>query len=1139
MESINIFECILSSNLATPHVVVVDKESIESTKNILTALFPGGKVFTFSSWDGLPYDSTSPSLKCLAERLQCLTFLLGMQGETDEENSDDKAAETLRKFLQTSSSNHSKNPVIVITCVEAIVQKLPPRQIISHYFQRLETGQEFPIPNLMTFFQKTGYERVETVMSPGTFAQRGGLIDCFPVGHLNPVRLDFFGDELESIRTFDPESQRTLHPLKTIHLNPLNEVILAEDQQHSFRHHYRELFGVAAQQDPLYEHIRQGMSFQGMEYWLPLFYESLDSFFDYVPAAVFITSSFLSQRTDEFWKKIQENYKFRTLEEHHAAKDRIPYRPITPESLYLTAEALSQKLKAYEQTVLSPFDDKTDLKSLYVPLFVSDIPRLSLVDIAEKFITNKKEKILICASSQGNLERIQKLLSPQLRGSSSVSFAGVPFPRSFKFDNKIVLVESDFFGFSSGAQSAAKKKESVHRLLELADFQVGDYLVHQDHGIGQYEGLQTLEIHGASHDCLCLIYEGQDKLFLPVENIEVLSFYSSKHGEAVLDRLGGTAWQVRKAKAKKRIEEIAQKLMKIAAKRQLSTAQDVHPVMGAYEEFCKGFLFVETEDQERAIEDVMEDLAKPMPMDRLVCGDVGFGKTEVALRAAFLVAHSKGQVAILAPTTLLARQHFEVFKKRFQNFPLSVVLISRFQTASEIKKIQEDLEQGKINILIGTHALLTPKIKFRNLELLIVDEEQHFGVKQKEHLKEKYPHVHCLSLSATPIPRTLQMAVSGIRDLSLITTPPMERQPIIAKIMPFDTLVVKEALLREKERGGQSFFVCPRVADISKVLPILEKLLPSFKIACAHGQVVPKTLETTIIQFCDRQYDILVSTNIVESGLDIPSANTMIVYASDLFGLGQLYQLRGRVGRSKTQGYAFFTVTADKTFSTKAQRRLEVLQSIQGLGGGFMIASHDMDIRGTGNLVGEEQSGQIKEVGLGLYQHMLEEAIQMLKAKKEGEIPHGSADQWLPQINLGLEILIPDTYVPDLNLRLGLYQRIGALKTAEEVDDFRAELRDRFGPVPPETDNLLLTVSLKNLCKAIHVHKIEGGPKGILVSFYQDNFPWPDRLLSWIQQHGGTIKIRPDQKLVIFKVWSTPQEKIEGVYKILSQLIKT
>jgi transcription-repair coupling factor (superfamily II helicase) len=636
--------------------------------------------------------------------------------------------------------------------------------------------------------------------------------------------------------------------------------------------------------------------------------------------------------------------------------------------------------------------------------------------------------------------------------------------------------------------------------------------VHQDHGIGRYDGLVTLQVNGAPHDCLRLLYDGDDKLFLPVENIEMLSRYGTEGG-AGLDKLGGTGWQSRKARMRQRIQDMASRLIAIAAERRVREVPTMAPPEGSWDEFCARFPFAETEDQSRAIADVLEDLASGRPMDRLVCGDVGFGKTEVALRAAFVAAMSGGQVAVVVPTTLLARQHFRVFSRRFEGLPVKVAQLSRMVTAKDAAEVRRGLADGSVGIVVGTHALLAKSIKFADLSLLVVDEEQHFGVSHKERLKALKSDVHVLTLTATPIPRTLQLALTGVREMSLIATPPVDRLAVRTFIMPFDSLVIREAIQRERFRGGQIFCVVPRIEDLGRLSERLAEIVPDVRVAQAHGRLPPTELERVMTEFGDGKYDILLSTNIVESGLDMPAVNTLIIHRADMFGLGQLYQLRGRVGRGKQRGYAYLTWPRSHKLSVAAEKRLTVMQTLDRLGAGFTLASHDLDIRGAGNLLGDEQSGHIREVGIELYQQMLEEAVADLRA---GEGRARAADRdWTPNLSLGLPVLIPETYVRDLPVRLGLYRRIGALATDAETEQMAAELVDRFGPLPEEVENLLQVVALKRGCREAGVEKLEAGPKGMVVTFRNNAFRNPAGLVAWLSSKGGIARLRPDHKLSI------------------------
>ena len=650
-------------------------------------------------------------------------------------------------------------------------------------------------------------------------------------------------------------------------------------------------------------------------------------------------------------------------------------------------------------------------------------------------------------------------------------------------------------------------------------------------------GLENIMAGGAPHDCVKLLYAHDDKLFVPVENIDVISRYGSDDANVLLDVLGGQAWQAKKAKAKAKIKDIAEKLIRVAAERHLKSAESYIMPSGTYDEFCARFPFNETEDQMHAIQDVLQDLSAGEPMDRLVCGDVGFGKTEVALRAAFTVAMSGAQVALIVPTTLLARQHYLNFYERMMGFPLKVRMLSRLSTAKEIRQTKEGMADGSVDIVIGTHALLAKDVEFANLGLLIIDEEQHFGVAHKERLKALKSDVHVLTLSATPIPRTLELSLTGVKQLSIIATPPVDRLAARTFVMPFDRVMIKEAIYREKFRGGQTFFVCPRVADIADVAKILRELVPDIKVAVAHGQMAATQLEEIVGDFADGKYDVLLSTTIIESGIDMPRVNTMIIHRADMFGLAQLYQLRGRIGRSKVRGYCYFTVPPRKKLNQTAEKRLAILKARDTLGAGFSLASHDMDIRGSGNVLGTEQSGHIKDVGIALYHHMLEEEIMRQKAGQMAETKAGNTD-WAPQITTGVPLLIPENYVKDLGVRLGLYRRIGAIKEPNELLDMHEELIDRFGAIPPEVENLLQTIEIKQLCYKANIAKVDAGAKGILLTFHNNTFAAADKLIDLVARSFGTLKIRPDQKLFFERDLVAYDIRIAMIKKLIDQLIQ-
>ena len=732
-----------------------------------------------------------------------------------------------------------------------------------------------------------------------------------------------------------------------------------------------------------------------------------------------------------------------------------------------------------------------------------------------------------------NLSPVKSWLEALALPKPQVALAVLGLEGGFETADTAVVSEQDILGDRLVRPRRASKR-SDNFIAEVTSLSAGDLVVHVDHGIGRFIGLQNIEAAGAPHDCLEIHYAESAKLYLPVENIELLSRYGSEDTGVELDRLGGTGWQNRKARLKNRIREIAHELIKIAAERKLREAPKLVMETGASDEFAAGFPYEETEDQQSAIDATLEDLATGRPMDRLICGDVGFGKTEVALRAAFAAVMGGKQVAVVVPTTLLARQHTKTFTERFKGFPVNVGQASRLVSSAELTRVKKGIADGAIDIVVGTHALLGKAIKFKDLGLVIVDEEQHFGVAHKERLKSLRAEVHVLTLTATPIPRTLQLALTGVRDLSIIASPPVDRLAVRTFVSPFDPLIVREALLRERYRGGQSFYVCPRIEDLAGAKDFLDKNVPEVRVAVAHGQMPSQVLEDIMSAFYDGKYDVLLSTTIIESGLDIPTANTLIVHRADMFGLAQLYQLRGRVGRSKLRAYALFTLPEKKKITAQAERRLKVLQSLDTLGAGFQLASHDLDIRGAGNLLGDEQSGHIKEVGFELYQQMLEEAVMSLKAGIAAPV----ADKWSPQITIGTPVLIPEDYVADLSVRLGLYRRLADVEDEQEIDAFGAELVDRFGPLPEEVEHLLKIVAIKTLCRRANVEKIETGPKGAVLSFRDNSFANPEGLIGFIGKQGSAARVRPDMKVVLFYDWEKPTQRLHGTTAVLRNLVR-
>lgn len=1115
--------------------VARDGQRQQVLENALRFIAPEIEVLTFPAWDCQPYDRVSPNAAITAQRMT-----------------------TLARLARSRSSE--ERPRILSTTVNAIVQRVPPRARIAAEAFSAAPGNMVNMEALVAWLEVNGFLRTGTVRETGEYAVRGGILDLYAPGLAGPVRLDFFGDTLESIRSFDPETQRTIGQLRALDLVPLSEVQLTTETIRRFRQGYVAAFGAPTRDDRLYEAVSEGRRYPGLEHWLPLCHDRLDTLLDYVEDVPLVFDALADDAAGERLAQVKDYFDARVDAQKHPQPGVAPYRPLPPDALYMKPEEWSERSGSRAVARLTPFAIPESDARMVVDLearrgrdFIAERAEdgTNVFDALVQHVRALQasgKRVIVGAWSDGSRERLCHVLGDHgLTQAKPVSrYAdALALPRSevpvavwgleagFEAGDLAVLSEQDILG-DRLVRPKRKSKRPQDFLTEVAALTPGDLVVHVDHGIGRFEGLQTIEAAGAPHDCLALSYAGGDRLFLPVENIELLTRYGSEEAEIQLDKLGGGAWQARKSRMKKRIREMAGALMKIAAARIMKEAPRLVPAQGLYDEFSARFSYEETEDQQNAIDAVIEDLSSGRPMDRLVCGDVGFGKTEVALRAAFTAAMTGKQVAVIVPTTLLARQHLKTFSDRFKGLPLNIAQASRFTPSAELKKVKEGLADGSVDIVVGTHALLGKAIRFKDLGLIIVDEEQHFGVSHKERLKELRAEVHVLTLTATPIPRTLQLALTGVRELSIIATPPVDRLAVRTFVTPFDPLIIREALLRERYRGGQAFYVVPRIEDIAEVKSFLDKEVPEAKVAVAHGQMAAGQLEDVMTAFYEGKFDILLSTTIVESGLDIPTANTLIVHRADMFGLAQLYQLRGRVGRSKTRAYALFTVPANRMLTPQAERRLKVLQSLDTLGAGFQLASHDLDIRGAGNLLGEEQSGHIKEVGYELYQQMLEEAVAALKAGVE----EPTEEQWSPTIAIGAPVMIPETYVADLQLRLGLYRRLAGFETDAEIEAFGAELIDRFGPLPDEVGQLLKIMAIKVLCRRANVEKVEGGPKGIITSFRGNAFADPAGLVAYVAEQGSFAKVRPDMKIVFIRDLEDLDERLKATTAILRNLVR-
>ena len=1128
---------LLQIALAGKSFIYVARDDVRMTAmgDSLRRLSPDLRLLEFPAWDCLPFDRLSPQGGLVGRRIETLAQL---------------------------ASGAGTRPRILLTTINAILQRVPPKTYFTdsslvitagQATKDLTNGQTLGPAALADYLAGQAYLRTDTVRETGEFAVRGGILDVFPPGQTAPARLDFFGDDVETIRSFDPATQRSIGKLESLILRPVAEFMMNEATIAQFRTSYLSLFGAKASRDALYESVSAGRSHPGIEHWLPLFHGDLACLTDYCSGWPLVLDHESDAAITARYAQIHDFHEARLA--HGSDDTASPYRPLAPEKLYLSqteTDHLFEQGRACRLFAFAPMQDagqdsgqdggQDGAKDLAKP----DQPQMqdaggraairlikvegnSAVPELAGFVTAErsaaKRPIIVACSSPGAASRLADLLDGHLGAGALQPLTAIedaasggfyvmqwPLETGFQTDHLVVVSEPDIFG-QRLSRPQSKRAKGDDFLREVSVLETGDLVVHAEHGIGRYEGLIIINSAGGDHDCLHLVYSGGDKLYLPVENIELLSRYGSAGGEAQLDKLGGVAWQARVARIKGRVRIMAEQLIKIAAARYRARAEPLIAEDGSFGEFCARFAFTETEDQLNAINDVVDDLASGKASDRLICGDVGFGKTEVALRAAFIAAMAGYQVALVAPTTLLARQHGKVFVERFAGFPVKIGVLSRMTSTADAKIIRENIASGEIQIAIGTHALLAKSITFNHLGLLIIDEEQHFGVGQKERLKELRGDIHVLTLSATPIPRTLQMALSGVREMSLIATPPVDRLAVRTFVGPWDGVVLREAIQREMFRGGQVFVVCPRIDDMQRVYDRITKLAPEARVISAHGRMPANELDQVMTRFADGEADILLSTNIVESGIDIPSANTMIIHRADMFGLSQLYQLRGRVGRGRQRAYAYLTSDPQRLLSPQARRRLEVMQTLDTLGAGFTLASYDMDIRGAGNLLGDEQSGHVREVGVELYQEMLRQAVDAAKSGRGGESEEDAKPAWTPQINLGLEIRLPESYVPDLTVRLSLYRRIADLADPQATDILIAELVDRFGGLPDPVKNLFSVIELKQLCRLANIEKIDAGPKGLSLAFRDNHFARPDALIGWIAGQGGRVQLRADHRL--------------------------
>ncbi|MEO5341323.1 MAG: transcription-repair coupling factor [Magnetococcus sp. MYC-9] len=1107
------------------------------------------------AWETLPFEPLSPFGPLVGERIATLFRLTQMTGEGP--------------VLAGDESGDTRG--VIVTTAAALLQRVMPRKWLAHQGLSINKGDQMNLAAMREFLSRSGYRHASQVAESGEFAIRGGIIDFFPPGHEDPVRIELFGDEVETLRQFDPVTQRSTDPIPGVQALPTSEVILNEETIRSFRTQYRHTFGGNTTDDLIYREISKGNKVQGMEQMLPLFYEPAESLFDYLPeGSLFLLESGVLEALEQFHGEVQERHRIVSEQEAaHASPHKSGFRHLPPTALYLTPRQALERLQAFTVFDTRPGQEKAAVSMAFDPMhdFTEPLPghsapeenptggKESTLDRVARHIRKAQQdgfRMALSVRTMGQRERLREVLEDH-----KISTRIAPHWESVLAAPaaSIWLVLGDVEqGFSHGRIGIelipeesifgrrARRRQRDQRYLEqllasFSDLKEGDLVVHADHGIGRFGGLHPLEIGSLKNEFLLISYLGDDKLYVPVENLDRVSKYSGAD-EIALDKLGGVKWEKTKERTRKKILEMARELVHLQALRAARQGFAFSGMDPLYQEFAATFPFEETPDQAQAIEAVLADMAAGKPMDRLVCGDVGFGKTEVALRAAFRAVMDGKQVAVLAPTTILAQQHFETFSRRLAPYPVQIELLSRFRSPAEQKQALRNLQSGKADIAIGTHRLLQEDVSFKDIGLLVVDEEQRFGVSHKEKLKSFRATVDILTLTATPIPRTLHMAMAGVRDISIIATPPLDRLAIRTLITQYDRTQVREAILREIYRGGQVYYLYNRVQDIDKFATQLAELVPEAKLGVAHGQMREGQLERIMLSFYQQEFNVLLCTTIIENGVDIPSANTIIIHRADKFGLAQLHQLRGRVGRSRHRAYAYLLVPPVHNLTEDARKRLDALESLGDLGAGFSLATHDLEIRGAGNMLGDEQSGQIREVGFELYNQMLRDAIQGLaRGESPSELPE-TPEEILPAISLHITTHIPHDFVPDVHQRLTLYKRIAELHSPEEIGEMRAELLDRFGPLPKSIDNLLRLVGIKRSCRQLKILKLEAGPKGATLQFHPNPAVNSAAIIELIRSGGGSVVFNPQTNVLSFKnrLWDEEDLRMRALEQLLERL---
>ena len=1102
-------------------VVTNDTRSAVRLEKELAQLSPLNVTF-FPDWETLPYDSFSPHQDIISARLSALFHL------------------------------QQRKQGIFILPIATLMQRVCPPSYLQHRVLLINKGDRFVIETLRLQLEKSGYRAVEQVLEHGEYAVRGALLDLFPMGSAVPFRLDFFDDEIDSIRTFDVDTQRTLQEIDQINLLPAHEFPTDNQGIEFFRSQFRAAFG-EIRRDPehIYQQISKGTLAAGIEYWQPLFFENMATLFDYFPEnTLFITGEQNQTQGERFYADAEQRFESRRVD---------PMRPLlSPDKLWLRIDDVNRQLKNYPAIALKTEKVRSSVrqKNLAItpllPLTIQSQQKEPLHQLRQ-FIEHFKGNILFIVETEGRRETLLSLLAPlKLKPKQIHSLAQAteeklalmvsPLEHGFIIEQDVplaIICESELLG-ERVQQRQRDKSRTVNPdtlIRNLAELQIGQPVVHLDHGVGRYGGLVSLENGGIKAEYLLLNYANDSKLYVPVASLHLISRYVGGADEtAPLHKLGSEAWGKARSKAAEKIRDVAAELLDVYAQREAQKGFAFRYDREEFQQFTATFPFEETHDQLMAINAVISDMTQPKAMDRLVCGDVGFGKTEVAMRAAFLAVMNHKQVAVLVPTTLLAQQHFDNFKDRFANLPVNVEMLSRFKTAKEQKQVIQDLAEGKVDILIGTHKIIQGDVQFHDLGLLIIDEEHRFGVRQKEKMKQLRANIDILTLTATPIPRTLNMAMNGIRDLSIISTPPARRLTIKTFVRQTDELVIREAILREILRGGQVYYLHNDVASIENTAEKLTALVPEARVIVGHGQTRERELERVMSDFYHQRYNVLVCSTIIETGIDVPTANTIIIERADNFGLAQLHQLRGRVGRSHHQAYAYLLTPPPKLMTKDAQKRLEALESLDNLGAGFILATHDLEIRGAGELLGNEQSGQIESIGFSLYMELLERAVKALKEGREPSLDELTQQQ--TEIDLRMPALLPEDYLGDVNMRLSFYKRIAGAENTEVLDELKVELIDRFGTLPQATRNLLQIAQFRLDLKPLNVIRLDANAQGGFIEFAPNAELDPMIFLQLIQSNPAVYRFDGPHKFRFTKDLTDYKVRLEFVENLVKELIK-